>query len=166
MTRHKEVHLDEFYKENIFFWTRHDEHGYCSNFYRTPITVNGRSYPTVEHFYQASKTLIPEEHEMVRTVATPKEAKFAGYHVTLRRGWDDIKERVMLVGLRAKFTKYSVLRAKLLATGDAILHEDSPWDKYWGYAKGKGLDRLGILLMQVREELRGEYNSNYSQDTA
>jgi len=140
--------------EDIFFWTRHNEHGYCSNFYRTPITVNGEFYPTVEHYYQACKTMDLEEHEMIRTLSTPKEAKFAGYHVKLRPDWERVKEGVMLEGLRAKFTAYSVLREKLLSTGDAVLHENSPWDKYWGYAKGKGQDRLGILLMQVREELR------------
>lgn len=138
---------------DIFFWTRHDEHGYCSNFYRSPIKMNGKVYPTVEHYYQASKTLILEEHEMVRLLPTPKEAKFAGAHVTLRRGWDDIKAEVMLEGLRAKFTQHPDLKEKLLSTGDARLHENSPWDKYWGYANGEGLDMLGRLLMQVREEM-------------
>ena len=140
--------------EDIFFWTRHDEHGYCSNFYRTPIVINGEVYFTVEHYYQACKSMDIEEREMIRTLPTPKEAKFAGYHVKLRPDWEKVKEGVMLKALRVKFTKYTVLREKLLSTGDAVLHEDSPWDKYWGYAKGKGQDRLGILLMQVREELR------------
>ena len=140
--------------EDIFFWTRNGEHGYCSNFYRTPIYVDEWGYPTVEHYYQASKTLIPEERERIKSLATPQEARLAGRCVTLRPGWEEMKEGVMLEGLRAKFTKYPNLRRKLLSTGDAVLHENSPWDKYWGYAKGKGKDRLGILLMQVREELR------------
>jgi len=139
---------------DIFFWTRHDEHGYCSNFYGSPIEVNGKTYPTVEHFYQASKTLVPEEKEMIKNLPTPKEAKFAGYHVTLRPYWDDIKYNIMLVGLRAKFTQHEDLRMKLLSTGSSILHENSPWDIYWGYAKGKGLDMLGKALMQVRYELQ------------
>lgn len=138
---------------DIFFWTRHDAHGYCSNFYRSPIEVNGKTYPTVEHYYQASKALFPEQHEMVRNLKTPKEAKFAGSHVTLRKGWNGMRVEVMLVGLRAKFTQHPDLREKLLSTGDAHLHEDSPWDKYWGYVGGKGLDMLGLLLMKVRKEL-------------
>ena len=140
--------------EDIFFWTRYDKHGYCSNFWRVPIEIDGKVYPTTEYYFQAMKTLDPEEHEMVRNLPTPKEAKFAGYHVTLRPGWEEFKEIVMLRALKLKFTQHPDLKVKLLSTGDAALHEDSPWDKYWGYAKGKGQDRLGILLMQVREELR------------
>jgi predicted NAD-dependent protein-ADP-ribosyltransferase YbiA (DUF1768 family) len=43
------------------------------------------------------------------------------------------------------------LKEKLLATGDAILHEDSPTDVFWGK---KGEDWLGKLLMKVRDEIR------------
>lgn len=100
------------------------------------------------------KTHIPEEQEMVRNLPSPRDAKFAGSHVTLRKGWIDRRNEVMLTALRAKFTQHEDLREKLLSTGDAILHENSPWDKYWGYVGGIGLDMLGKLLMQVREELR------------
>lgn len=140
----------------VFFWTRHGKYGFLSNFYCSPIAVGSQVYPTVEHFYQSSKTLLPEESEMVRHLKTPKEAKFAGAHVTLREDWEDMKEEVMLTGLRAKFTQHQDLRERLLATLDSLLHEDSPWDKYWGYVGGKGLDRLGKLLAQVRDELIGE----------
>ena len=140
--------------EDIFFWTRHDEHRYCSNFWRASFLINEMVYLTVEHWFQANKTLIKEEYERIRNLPTPKEAKFAGYHVTLRPGWEEMKEEIVLEGLRAKFTQNPDLREKLLSTGDAVLHENSPWDKYWGYAKGRGKDRLGKLLMKVREELR------------
>lgn len=140
---------------HIFFWTRHDMHGFLSNFFRAPILIGSVEWPTSEHYYQANKTLVVDERDMVRRCPTPKEAKFAGYHVTLRADWDEVKEAYMLEGLRAKFSQYSYLRWNLVnGTGDKPLHEDSPWDKYWGYAGGKGQDRLGILLMQVREELR------------
>ena len=145
---------------DIFFWTRHDEHGYCSNFYRSPVMIDDEIWPTVEHYYQAQKTFDHREQTMILHCQTPKEAKFAGYHVKLRLDWEEIKERVMLIGLRAKFTQYSDLKAKLLATGDAVLHEDSPWDKYWGYAGGKGQDKLGKLLMITRDKLRQEVESD------
>lgn len=141
-------------KQDIFWWTRHGEYGWLSNFHRSPITVDGEVWATVEHYYQAMKSANPAEQEMVRNLKEPKEAKFAGYHLQLRPDWEEIKEEVMFRALMAKFTQYDDLKRLLLATGDATLHEDSPWDKYWGFAKGKGKDRLGALLMQVREKIR------------
>ena len=43
------------------------------------------------------------------------------------------------------------LKQKLIDTGDARLHEDSPSDMFWGV---KGKDMLGKLLMEVRDKLR------------
>lgn len=65
--------------------------------------------------------------------------------------WDTIKVHVMLVALRAKFTQNEDLRTKLLETGTAVLHEDSPTDMFWGK---RGKDMLGRLLMRVRKEIR------------
>ena len=42
----------------------------------------------------------------------------------------------------------------LLATGEEYLVEGNTWgDKYWGVCGGIGLNHLGKLLMQVRDEL-------------
>lgn len=144
---------------DIFFWQRRAEYGWLSNFHRVTIRLADGSghvtgWSTSEHYYQAQKTLDPREQAMIRECPSPTAAKFAGYHVALRSEWEEMKESVMLTALRAKFTQYPLLGRMLLATGDAALHEDSPWDKYWGYVGGRGQDRLGKLLMQVREELR------------
>lgn len=59
----------------------------------------------------------------------------------------------MLKGLRAKFTQNKQLHKKLLDTGNKILHEHTGRDKYWGDGgkKKNGKDRLGFLLMKVRD---------------
>jgi N-glycosidase YbiA len=45
----------------------------------------------------------------------------------------------------------------LLATGDDLLVENAPGDYYWGCGKdGSGKNRLGTILMEVREILRRE----------
>ncbi len=64
----------------------------------------------------------------------------------------------MLKALRVKFDQHQDLKQKLLSTGDAKLVEASPYDSYWGNATrkdgSKGLNKLGILLMKVRSELK------------
>jgi hypothetical protein len=59
--------------------------------------------------------------------------------------------------LYAKFTQNRLLRALLLGTGERMLREHSVKDSYWadgGGAAGKGKNRLGVLLMQLRYQLR------------
>jgi ribA/ribD-fused uncharacterized protein len=75
----------------------------------------------------------------------------------LRRDCESVKEGVMLDALRAKFTQHEELTAVLLGTGDAILVEHTAKDSYWGDGgDGSGKNRLGHLLMKVREELRAK----------
>ncbi len=63
----------------------------------------------------------------------------------------------MLDALRAKFTQHEELRELLLGTGDAGLVEHTANDSYWGDGgDGSGKNRLGVLLMQVRCEVRAE----------
>ena len=55
-----------------------------------------------------------------------------------------------------KFTQHSYLRQQLLGTQDRRLVEHSPYDSYWGDGgDGKGLNKLGELLMKLRDALTG-----------
>lgn len=73
----------------------------------------------------------------------------------LRDDWEDVKEAVMLEALRAQFQTHPALRRMLLETGERLLIEKAPSDSYWGCGRtGNGKNRLGVLLMQVLEELR------------
>jgi hypothetical protein len=81
--------------------------------------------------------------------------------------WDEVKIPIMEKAIRAKFVNPEHgLMEKLLATGDAIIGEANPRDKYWGIgtsadttdaknpAKWKGQNQLGKILMKLREEFK------------
>ncbi len=132
-----------------------NEHAFLSNFYDSRVFYDGVSYPTVEHAYQAAKTLNPVERSKIRMAKTAGEAKKLGRGVTLRKDWENAKVRVMLDLLREKFSDPG-LRHQLLDTGDVELVEGNSWgDKFWGVDSktGKGKNMLGKLLMQVRMEM-------------
>lgn len=141
--------------EEINFYTRNAEYGWCSNFWRLPQTVDGVEYPTNEHFYQAMKAKYPATQKWIAEAPSAFLAMKAGR--MLRPGkdgvtdWDGIKVGVMMVGLRAKFFHSDELRDMLLTTGSVSIHEDSPTDMIWGK---KGQDLLGRCIMQVREEIK------------
>lgn len=129
------------------------KHTFLSNFHHEEIVWEGVSYPTLEHAYQASKTLIMEEREPIRLAKMPGEAKRIGRTVTMREGWSGLRLVVMEELLRLKFGD-PTLGARLLGTGDAKLVEGNSWgDQFWGVCRGRGQSRLGLLLMKIREEL-------------
>ncbi|MCD7809542.1 MAG: NADAR family protein [Erysipelotrichaceae bacterium] len=131
-----------------------DEYDFLSNFYRVDIEYEGIIYPTVEHAFQALKTLDNDERLKISLLDTPTEAKRAGRKVTLRSDWEDVKLDIMKELIMIKFHD-PILKEKLLNTKDAILIEGNTWnDYYWGECKGKGQNHLGKILMEVRDMIK------------
>jgi len=127
---------------------------FLSNFYPVKVKLDGVTYPSVEHAYQAAKTLIPSSRARIRGAATASEAKRIGKTVTLRHDWEEVKLDVMEKLLRQKFSK-EPLRTLLLKTGEAELIERNWWhDTFWGVCNKKGENHLGRILMKIRSELR------------
>ncbi len=143
----------------VHFYSTAGEYGCFSNFSRHPIFLDGKRWPTSEHYFQAQKFCGTEHEEAVRLCKKPSEAASLGRSrkLPLRHDWEGVKDQVMLEAVRAKFTQHEDLKATLLGTGDAVLVEHTANDSYWGDGgDGSGKNRLGQILMQVREELRGQ----------
>ena len=135
---------------------------FLSNFHPSPITFDleagDRSIrahaPTAEHAYQASKAAAIKDGLTVLNCATPGEAKRAGRRIRQRPDWEARKTAVMRRVVEAKFRQNPQLARQLLATGDAKLVEENTWgDTFWGVCHGRGQNRLGKILMAVRDEL-------------
>jgi ribA/ribD-fused uncharacterized protein len=127
---------------------------FLSNFHPAVVHLDGVAFPTVEHAFQAAKTVDSVEREMVRSASTPGRAKRAGRKVTLRPGWDDIRVEVMAALVAEKF-RHPHLADALLATGEAVLVEGNHWgDTFWGVSGGQGTNHLGRILTEVRAGLR------------
>jgi len=138
-----------FYSKTMAFWG-------LSNFSPPGIEVEGEFWPTVEHFFQAQKFNEHEVRERIRRAPSPKEARALGQSrsFAIRPDWDTVREDVMLQALRLKFLVPKA-RDLLLSTGNRTLIESSPFDYFWACGQdGTGKNRLGHLLMLVRQELR------------
>lgn len=140
----------------IEFYSVVDEYGEFSNFAAYPILIDGKRWPTTEHYFQAQKFANTPQEERIRKAKTPMIAARMGRDrkQKLRRNWDSIKIDVMRKALYAKFTQYEELKALLLSTEDAKIIEHTENDSFWGDGgDGKGKNWLGRLLMELREEL-------------
>lgn len=136
------------------------EFAFLSNFHPSPISdEDGIVYPTVEHYFQAMKTLDKSQRFNIAIQPTPGKAKRKGRQAQLRSDWEQVKEQIMYEALTKKFSD-PLLRKLLLDTGDEYLEEGNHWcDNEWGVCSclkcqdTVGKNKLGKLLMRVRIEL-------------
>lgn len=138
------------------FYSVKEAYGEFSNFALFPIVIDGVTWPTSEHYYQAHKYSDPDMQEMVRAAKTPYEAAKLGRdpQYPKRRDWEAVKDDVMETAVRAKFEQYQVLQQLLRQTQSALLFEHTRLDCYWGDCGDRtGLNKLGNLLMRLRDEL-------------
>jgi N-glycosidase YbiA len=141
----------------IHFYSARGEYGFFSNFSPHPITLKGKTWPNSEHYFQAQKFAGTPDEEEVRQAKSPMIAARMGRsrQRPLRKDWESVKDSIMHEAVRAKFTQHADLRAFLLGTGDARIVEHTKNDRYWGDGgDGSGQNKLGQILMRVREELR------------
>ncbi len=134
-----------------------EKYGEFSNFALFPIKLKSKVWKTTEHCFQAQKFDNKEYHEKIRKATTPMKAAQLGRSrkVRILKNWDSKKDNVMYDALKAKFTQYPELQELLLGTKEKVLIEHTENDSYWGDGgDGTGKNRLGKLLMKIREELK------------
>ena len=123
------------------------------------MTIDNKVWPTTEHYFQAQKFVGTPYEEAIRELSFPREAfdfsRKPAVSCWRRSDWEQVKEDVMHKALLAKFTQHDSLFNLLLGTDDRVLVEHTRNDSYWGDGgDGTGKNRLGNLLMKVRQTLR------------
>lgn len=125
---------------------------YLSNFYESDVTCFGLTFKNNEAAFQAMKC--PKRASEFCDL-DPSAAKKLGRHISLRPDWEQVKETIMYDVCLAKFTQHEDLKTKLLSTGSALLIEGNNWnDKEWGVCNGEGNNKLGKILMRIRDEVK------------
>ena len=143
----------------ILFYNRDEPYYEFTNFYAAPIVLDGKTWPTTEHYFQAQKFIGTSYPEVIRNFDRPRQAFDLSRNPTVSRwrrsDWEEIKINTMKKALLAKFTQHKDLRQLLLHTGDNMLIEHTPYDKFWGDGgDGSGQNHLGLLLMEIRYDLK------------
>ncbi|HJT59621.1 MAG TPA: NADAR family protein [Ktedonobacteraceae bacterium] len=142
----------------IFFYSTRDKpYGCFSNFSRHSFELDGITWLTSEHYFQAQKFAGTPYAEEIRQAVSPKQAAAMGRsrRFPLRSDWEQVKDEVMKRAVLRKFETHTEIQEVLLSTGDELLVENAPEDYYWGCGKdGSGKNKLGQILMEVRAILR------------
>jgi N-glycosidase YbiA len=145
----------------ISFYSTKDAYGCFSNFSAHPITVDGKQYPTTEHYFQSQKFAGTDDAhaEDIRQAKSPMIAARLGRSRKhkMREDWESEKDSVMRRAVLAKFTTHRDIREILRGTGEADIVEVTTDDYYWGCGTaGTGKNRLGQILVEVRTLLQAE----------
>ena len=129
-----------------------------------PLRVNGILIPSAEALYQACRfPHQPDIQKLIIEQKSPMTAKMVSkpHRGKTRSDWMQIRVRIMRWVLRVKLAMHwPEFCDLLLATGDQPIVEDSQRDNFWGAKKQDdgtlvGMNVLGRLLMELREELKG-----------
>lgn len=131
-----------------------EQNRWLSNFHLCSVDYLKYTFSSSENAFQAAKCANPKDITKFLNI-TPSASKALGRKIELRKDWDEVKTHIMYDIVMAKFQNNSVLRNKLLETGELHLEEANWWnDKFWGVCRGEGANNLGKILMQVRTTLK------------
>jgi ribA/ribD-fused uncharacterized protein len=142
------------------------QYRWLSNFYLIPIRNtfdnDGIVYPSIEHAYQAAKTLDLARRAQMAANYNARQVKMEGRNLELRQDWESVKFRYMLKLVQYKFSQHPDLGMKLVLTGDQELVEGNYWhDNIYGVCECPKCkifraenniqgNMLGRILMNVR----------------
>ncbi|KAG0257912.1 hypothetical protein BG011_003682 [Mortierella polycephala] len=141
------------------FYRQESPYGEFSNFYYAPIVLDGHTWPTTEHYFQAQKFAHATDRdyvELIRMTSTPGSAAKLGrqHSWPLRPDWEEVKDDIMRKCVLQKFLQHSTLTKLLLDTGNRYLVEHTRNDRYWADGgDGTGKNMLGKILMEIREKI-------------
>ena len=143
----------------VYFYSQNKEFGCFSNFSSHGFNLDDKFWATSEHYFQAQKFFGTKHYDVVMNAASPGDAAKIGRDrdLPLRPDWEHVKDDIMRRALYAKFKAHDDIREMLLSTGKKKIVEKTREDYYWGCGSdGTGLNRLGVLLMEIREQIRNE----------
>lgn len=131
--------------------------GFLNNEYEAEVYYEGLLYPNVYSAFQASRS----SKEFIRKQISEAKSSYEVYSLSQQiedpKDWPSRRLKVMESLIRDKFTRHLDLKQELIATGNRMLvnkyaHETSS-NLFWGKVKNKGSNYLGIILMNIREEI-------------
>jgi len=124
------------------------------------MDVDGDTYtfPSAEHYYQAMKFYASDKRfNVIINMKNPDDArlitKTPEYKINRRADFEENKFKIMEDGLRAKFMQNSDAAEMLKSTGNAVLIKSCQVCYKCGFGEGSGENRMGKILMKIRQEL-------------
>jgi len=129
------------------------------NMFLVSVKYDDMLYPSVQNAFESSK-LASKRSRDIYTKLAPLDAFRMNYKHPdrVRNDWYNMQTDIMIDLLRSKF-KNAACKKALLDTGcDSLVYENTHHDTEWGICtcskcKNSGQNKLGILLMRIRDNM-------------
>ncbi len=165
----------------IGFHKPEELYGCFSNWFSSEFVYAGVEYCCAEQYMMAQKVAMGDRYdlysEIMRTEDPAKMKALAGKEsfpefMKIKTAWDRNCRHIVKRGVKAKFIQNLRMLQELLDTGNALLAECAGQDTVWGIGinlqnpawkdvrRWCGNNYLGIILMEIRDELRAELTKN------
>lgn len=161
----------------IFFFRVGENNGIFSNWWKSKFVVDGLEFNCVEQYMMWSKAKVFKDEAAMRAIlrsSSPADIKKLGrqVHNFDSKKWDSVKFEIVVTGCYNKFSQNDDLKKALIATGESVLVEASPYDRIWGIGLGpsdprrlnpknwSGQNLLGKALCEVREKITNEVTTS------
>ena len=124
------------------------------------IHYDGLTFDCTEKAYQYAKCETDADKAKILAIASPLKVKTASRTIHKRPDWYDVQLGIMRDLLEQKFHQEPFM-SQLIATGSEYICEGNWWhDNFYGNCtcgkekcKDEGLNHLGIMIMEIRDEL-------------
>ena len=130
-----------------------------SAFSRHGFELDGETWPSAAHYFEAMKFTDTELRKAICAADTTYAAKRLARRNRrrIRDDWDRLRETYMTRGVYRKCRTSEDAAAALLDTGRRRIIETSQYDYYWGCGRDtRGRNVYGRVLTNVRQRLREE----------
>ena len=150
-----------FAEENIndIFFSRHDEAELLGSASHHPFILDGKEWPTTEHYYQA---MLFDNDALQDKIRSQPHAKAAiastkWHFFQKKKDWKKLRQVLMTRAIYTKCKTHPAVAKCLLETGNKKLVENSAYDYFWGCGRDRRAENTyGKVMMNVREKLKQE----------
>ena len=159
---------EKFYENDNGIYFKSD---YPSQWFPSTFTINDLTFNCCEQWMMYNKAKLFGDIEtatLILNETDPKSHKKLGRLVKNFNAekWDEVADDIVFRGNFEKFKQNPILKDKLIATGNKIIVECSPYDSIWGNGlcitdtlktpmeSWKGTNRLGKAIMKVRDLIK------------
>ena len=153
-------------EDHIFFFSGHTP---LSNHFPSSFTIEGINYSHSEQYIQSQKAKLFQANEVATNImksTNPVEMKHLAAKIPNfnKERWEEHSPQIGYDAILNKFDQNIKIRNILTSTGEKVLVEASPYDKWWGIGLSKDFDQImakkstwghnlqGQILMKVRSK--------------